>query len=225
MYPLISCIMPTCDRRAFIPQALASYQSQTYPNRELIVVDNGEDSVADLMPPGVVYKHVGKEKLSTGEMRNRACALAKGSLLCHFDDDDYSHPKRMVEQYRMMQSMSCTLSGYNEMFFIDEENHQAWLYRNPELYALGTSLMYSRDYWRGGKFPDLSVAEDSGFIERAQWRRAMVTRAAGDRLIARVHANNTCDKRAYMLAPMWTPCSYEHVLGMLPTNETLTCSK
>jgi glycosyltransferase involved in cell wall biosynthesis len=218
MLPLISCLMPTCDRREFIPQALACFEAQTYPHKQLVIVDNGQDSIQDLAEScrRVIYKHVGTEKLSTGEMRNRACALATGTIFCHWDDDDYSHPKRMVEQFRMMQSMSVSLVGYNAMYFLDEEQQQAWLYSNPEFYALGTSLMYTKDYWRGGKFPDLDVAEDSAFIERAQYRRAMSVGVANDRLIARIHGKNTCDKRRYMLPPMWTETPYEFVRSMMP---------
>jgi glycosyltransferase involved in cell wall biosynthesis len=218
MLPLISCLMPTCDRREFIPQALACWQAQTYPNKELVIVDNGIDPIRDMVDglPHVSYWHVGTEKLSTGEMRNRACSMATGTIFAHWDDDDYSHPKRLLEQHRLMISMSVSLVGYNAMYFIDQEQRQAWLYSNPEFYALGTSLMYTKDYWRAGRFPDLDVAEDSAFIERAQHRRAMSVRAADDRLIARIHSRNTCDKRKYILPPMWIEAPYKFVREMMP---------
>ncbi|MCU1245662.1 MAG: glycosyl transferase family 2, partial [Acidobacteria bacterium] len=55
--PLVSCIMPTFERRAFIPQAMHCFLSQDYPNLELIVVDDGNDPIADLLPsdPRIVY--------------------------------------------------------------------------------------------------------------------------------------------------------------------------
>ena len=215
MLPLISVVMPTCNRRAFIPDAIKCYQSQTYPNKELIVVDNGDDSIEDLIPSGVVYEHIGIKKRTTGEMRNLACAKAKGKIICHFDDDDHSHPLRIAEQYKLMTAMCVSLTGYNTMFFIDETRQLAWIYRNPELYALGTSLMYTRDYWRGGKFPDKDVAEDTAFIERAQWRRALAVCDARDRIVARIHPENTCKKEKYMLPPMWTPVTYDSVHRMI----------
>lgn len=216
MLPLVSVVIPTRNRRKYIPQAIACYQAQSYQNRELIVVDNSDTPVEDLMPPGANYKYIGPEKISTGAIRNLACSMAKGQYICHWDDDDYSHPKRIAEQIKLLMGMCVSVVGYNEMYFIDEDDREAWLYRNPELYALGTSLLYSRDYWRAGKFPDKDVAEDSSFIERAQWKRGMACRVAGDRLIARVHSENTCDKKSFMFGPMWTSVPFSFVRGMMP---------
>ena len=48
--PLISCIMPTFDRRDFIPHAINYFQRQDYPNKQLIILDDGSDAVGDLIP-------------------------------------------------------------------------------------------------------------------------------------------------------------------------------
>jgi glycosyltransferase involved in cell wall biosynthesis len=47
--PLVSCIMPTFNRRAFIPLALQAFASQDYRQKELIVVDDGSDPIEDLV--------------------------------------------------------------------------------------------------------------------------------------------------------------------------------
>lgn len=41
--------MPTHNRRRFIPLALECFRARTYPNKELVVVDDGDDQVADLL--------------------------------------------------------------------------------------------------------------------------------------------------------------------------------
>src|SRR5262249_53600259 len=48
--PLVSCIMPTADRHAFIPRAIRQFCRQDYPERELIVLDAGQNPVLDLIP-------------------------------------------------------------------------------------------------------------------------------------------------------------------------------
>ena len=48
--PLVSCIMPSANRRGFVPLAIRGFQAQEYPNKELIIVDDGEDAVRDLVP-------------------------------------------------------------------------------------------------------------------------------------------------------------------------------
>jgi glycosyltransferase involved in cell wall biosynthesis len=47
---LTSCIMPTYNRHAFVPQAIYYFLRQGYPNKELIIVDDGTDEVSDLIP-------------------------------------------------------------------------------------------------------------------------------------------------------------------------------
>jgi hypothetical protein len=42
--------MPTYNRRHFVPRAIEYSLRQDYPNKELIVVDDGHESVSDLVP-------------------------------------------------------------------------------------------------------------------------------------------------------------------------------
>ena len=48
--PLVSCIMPTHNRRVLVPRAIEYFLRQDYALRELIVIDDGSDPVEDLMP-------------------------------------------------------------------------------------------------------------------------------------------------------------------------------
>ena len=38
--PLIFCLMPTRDRRRFVPQAIRQFLDRDYENRELVIVDD-----------------------------------------------------------------------------------------------------------------------------------------------------------------------------------------
>ena len=42
--------MPTYNRRPFVPHAIEYFLRQDYENKELIVVDDGTDSISDLIP-------------------------------------------------------------------------------------------------------------------------------------------------------------------------------
>jgi glycosyltransferase involved in cell wall biosynthesis len=48
--PLVSCLMPTADRREFIPCAIRCFKNQDYENLELIILDDGEQEIRDLIP-------------------------------------------------------------------------------------------------------------------------------------------------------------------------------
>ena len=48
--PLVSVIIPTCDRREILNRCLGALAVQTYPNYELIVVDDfSADGTAELL--------------------------------------------------------------------------------------------------------------------------------------------------------------------------------
>ena len=48
--PLVTCLLPTADRRDLVPNAIRQFLEQDYPWRELIILDDGENSVEDLVP-------------------------------------------------------------------------------------------------------------------------------------------------------------------------------
>src|SRR5262249_28960974 len=97
--PRISCIMPTRDRRSFVPLALRCFAAQDYPDRELILVDDGADPVADLAEgvPGVRYVRV-RGTRSIGAKRNLGFGAATGEIVAHWDDDDWYGPDRLTAQ-------------------------------------------------------------------------------------------------------------------------------
>ena len=47
--PLISCIMPTCNRRSFVPRAIRQFLAQDYVRKELLILDDGSDPIAELV--------------------------------------------------------------------------------------------------------------------------------------------------------------------------------
>lgn len=124
-----------------------------------------------------------------GTMRNIGCANARGDVIAHFDDDDYSAPERLADQIARLRSTGCAVTGYHTMRFTDG-NHW-WRYRGFPAYALGTSLCYRRDWWARHHFPALQVGEDNGFVEAAVAARQLVTADAGDLMWATIHPTNT----------------------------------
>lgn len=213
MQPLVSCIMPTRFRRAFIPQAVECFQRQTWPNKELVVVDNGE-SIEDLIPTDALYLHIEHPQQTTGWMRNTACSLATGEYICHWDDDDWSAPTRIEEQYRLLIQHQIGFVGYRSMYFLDEAKRQAWLYQSEGQYALGTSFFYRKQYWLCHRFADVTVGEDNAFVEAATNGR-LVTVHAGRSMVARIHPGNTSSKDISPGLEHWSPADYDAVAAMI----------
>src|SRR5262249_1150426 len=110
--PLISCIMPTYNRRSFLPLSLEAFESQDYPARELIVVDDGTDPIHDIVDKVASVRYVRlPARTSIGVKRNRACAEARGAIIAHWDDDDWYAPSRLTRQVAPMLAGDADLTG------------------------------------------------------------------------------------------------------------------
>ena len=118
--------MPTFNRRAFVPQAIACFLAQDYEPRELIILDDGSDPVADLVPSDarIRYRRLSR-RLNVGQKRNLACAEARGEIIVHWDDDDWSAPFRISYQVAELIGDQADLCGAARILYWDEEHDRA----------------------------------------------------------------------------------------------------
>jgi glycosyltransferase involved in cell wall biosynthesis len=183
--------MPTRGRPAFAQRAIDCFLRQTWEEKELIVVDDLDNRsfFEGVDVPDVSY-HLLERKISIGAKRNYACQSAKGSIVAHFDDDDWSAPTRLEDQVERLLVTGKTISGYHSMFFTDMVRW--WKYTGSDDYALGTSLVYRREYWESHPFNEsCSEGEDNHFIWPAR-RSSLLTSVDAELLLyATIHPDNT----------------------------------
>jgi len=88
---LISIIIPTYNREKYIAQAIDSVLSQDYPNKEIIVVDDGStDNTREIVAKyDSQVKYIHKENSGVALTRNLGVASASGDLIAWLDSDDY----------------------------------------------------------------------------------------------------------------------------------------
>jgi predicted O-methyltransferase YrrM len=172
--PLVSCIMPTADRRAFAQLALSYFLDQDYVSKELIVVDDGADSVGDLFEglPGVSYVRL-PDRSSIGEKRNIACRHARGELIAHWDDDDWYASGRLSQQVAPIVAGEADLTGLANMcvlalpdsFWTTNNDLHRRMFRGD---VHGGTLVYRSSLIKDGlRYPDVDLAEDAWLLERA----------------------------------------------------------
>jgi glycosyltransferase involved in cell wall biosynthesis len=170
--------MPTRDRRAFVPLAVAYFLRQDYEPKELVVVDDGVDALADLLPadPRIRYLRLAS-RATVGAKRNLACAAAHGTVVAHWDDDDWQAPGRLRAQVHALLTAGADLCGLQRLLFYSPRAARAWQYdyraRQP-LWLGGSTLCYRRAFWAGSPFPALDIAEDAGFVGTADPARTLV---------------------------------------------------
>jgi glycosyltransferase involved in cell wall biosynthesis len=186
--------MPTYNRRAFVRAAIFAWSRQTYEERELVILDDGEDKILDLVPADPRIKYLFETtRRRTGDKRNRAVELCMGEVICHFDDDDYSSPTRIADQVERLEASGRPVTGYHTLLFWDTLALEARRYRSQVAgYVCGTSLAYLRAFWEIHKFPDKQEASDNAFVYPILRQIAPADGSA--QLVARIHASHTSSK-------------------------------
>jgi glycosyltransferase involved in cell wall biosynthesis len=125
--PKISCVTVTTGRVDLIKKAIHCYTYQTYKNKELVVLSQGEDDennairqhIESLGRNDIVFLDA-PNNLTLGAMRNASIEVARGSIICQWDDDDLYHPERIRTQYIALRNHSknvgCAYSGFLKYF-------------------------------------------------------------------------------------------------------------
>ena len=166
--------MPTRNRRRFVPLALAFFLRQDYEPRELIVVDDGDDPVADLMPQDARVRYVRLDRRQTvGAKRNIACRLARGDVIVHWDDDDWMADWRLTYQVAQLLESGADMCGLDRLLFLDARRGEGWQYVYPRAvktsphpsplprgegaggtkWLAGGTFCYRRELWQRNPFP------------------------------------------------------------------------
>lgn len=164
----VSCIMPTYNRRAFVPHAIRYFLRQDYPHKELIIVDDGTDSIGDLVPehPAIRYYRL-PQKITLGAKLNLACQWAKGNIIANWDDDDWYAPHRLSYQVDALQHDHIYMCGINRLLYFDIQTKNAFQYIYPpdqRTWLLGSSLCYKKEFWERNVFADINVGMDGLFV-------------------------------------------------------------
>ncbi|QDU73721.1 Glycosyl transferase family 2 [Bremerella volcania] len=90
----VSCIMVTGhkpERRRLAEVAIGCFNQQTWPDRELVIVNEGE-------PFNLPGERLVPTGATLGELRNLGLSNADGDLIIQWDDDDWYHPDRIRVQ-------------------------------------------------------------------------------------------------------------------------------
>src|SRR5271157_2458557 len=170
MEPLVSCVMPTFNRREFIPRAIRCFLQQDWPNRELVILDDGTDPVIDLIPndPSIHYHRYG-EKQCNAIKRNRLGELAQGEYILHFDDDDWHSPARITRQISpLIGDSNFKTSGTSKIYYYKRGQKKAYQYTGKKEIWLG-GIAYAKAFWQEHRF-DANPAPG----EDTRWLRAHV---------------------------------------------------
>ena len=158
----ISCLLVTADGRLdYFKRSVQCYSDQTYPNRELVIVNEGSKEYQDQ-----IREHVSDRDdvrfvfldgwYSLGALRNISIALCHGDVFVQWDDDDFNAPSRLAMQYKHLVKNEKTRVTY-----LTDQLH----------YYFNTNQLFWNNWWRShsggwkkfGLIPGTIMAYKSGF--------------------------------------------------------------
>jgi glycosyltransferase involved in cell wall biosynthesis len=181
--PLVSIVLPTYNGSRYLAQAVQSCLEQTYPNWELIIVDDGStDNTPALIAQ---FTAIDSRIRSICHEMNRGLpgalntgfSLAKGDYLTWTSDDNCYRPQALSKMVEFLESNPEVDIVYTNFTIIDEAGNPVRLVIVPGIETLifkncvGPSFLYRRRVQETlkGYAEDLFLAEDYDF-----WLRASV---------------------------------------------------
>jgi glycosyltransferase involved in cell wall biosynthesis len=211
--PLVSIVIPTRDRAAVLPRAIASVVAQSYPNWELLVCeDGGSDEIAAVVgsfgDPRV--RHVPGRPEGVGAARNRGLDAAAGELIAYLDDDNRMHPDWVRSVVWAFEQRPAERSLYGAIVIDDTARHHG-----VEGAEMPSSWLEAYD---PETIADANVADTSAIAHRAgiaeaRWDEELVVMSDWD-LIMRLGA-----VRAPLMLPAIACFYYSDVEGRLTGRE------
>lgn len=157
--PKVSIVIPCYNDAAYIEQAVLSALNQTYPNIEVIVVDDGSNTetkaVLNKLEPKITQL-ITQDNKGQSAARNEGIKVAKGDFIFVMDSDDFIAPSLCEEAVAVFTSdislkiVSCQATllysdQKTEIYIPKGGDISAFMYQNC---ALGTSMFKKEDWQR-----------------------------------------------------------------------------
>ena len=153
-------VTPTYGRIPFLGRLVASFLSQTYEDKELVIINDDVNVTISCDEPNVICVNMNK-KILVAQKRNIATQVGYHDLYIHLDDDDVFLPERIANHVK-----------------IHQEHPEINLYRNTAAYKVfgdcfheypctPNYVSYKRKGWfeMGGNTHDFNYAEDLFLLE------------------------------------------------------------
>jgi LmbE family N-acetylglucosaminyl deacetylase/glycosyltransferase involved in cell wall biosynthesis len=128
--PLVSVITRTQNRADFLRKAIRSVAGQTYPNIELIVVNDGGEEFSKLVQEEALgsirtftYQHI-EQQTGRSHAANIGLNHCTGDNIIFLDDDDWFLPEHIESLVHCLQDNTDFIAAYNNIACVHFENNQ-----------------------------------------------------------------------------------------------------
>jgi glycosyltransferase involved in cell wall biosynthesis len=141
-YPSVSIIINNYNYGIFLPAAIDSALSQTYPHVEVIVVDDGSTDSSRKIIAGYSPRIISVLKENGGQASsfNQGFAIAQGEIILFLDSDDVLQPDIVTEVVSAFQARADAVKVQFHLQVIDADNQVKDEIHPPLNYNLPSNL-------------------------------------------------------------------------------------
>ena len=133
--PLVSVVIPSYNHARFVTEAVMSVVHQTWPNIQLIVIDDGSldesSAILSRLSKEQGFHFISRTNRGVSATLNQGLALAQGKYFCPFASDDIMLPERFERQLLVMEKNPSIAVCDANMQLIDQDGKMLGAIRQP----------------------------------------------------------------------------------------------
>ncbi len=144
--PMVSVLVPTFNRPAYLALALASVLRQSYRNLQLIVINDGGVDVSDIIKSFDDHRLIfinRKENRGKAFSLNEALTIAQGKYIAYLDDDDLYYPNHIETLVNVLENQTDCQVAYSDLYKV-----YCRVLRDGSRQVLSKVIEISRDFDR-----------------------------------------------------------------------------
>lgn len=222
--PLVSIVLPTYNGAKYLAEAVESCRAQTWPNWELIIVDDcSTDATPDLIrslaqqdPRIRSVRHERNRKLPAA--LNTGFAQARGEFLTWISDDNAYRPEALAEMAAYLLARPEVGLVYTDSMVVDENGRPLRVRRVPEPETLlerdpvGWSFLYRRAVREsvGDYAEEFFLSEDYDYWLRVSMRFRLAP-LHKDLFLYRQHGSSLTASREKEIERTWPRMLEKHL--------------
>jgi glycosyltransferase involved in cell wall biosynthesis len=133
--PLVSVIIPTYNQGTLLARAIDSALAQTYPHKEIIVVNDGSTDDITRRTAANYVEHILYIERPNGGVaaaRNTGLDAARGDLVALLDQDDVWLPGKLEKEVAVLTAHPEVGLVHSSYYLIDEQNNRTGVVQLPE---------------------------------------------------------------------------------------------
>ena len=143
--PMVTILMPVYNGEKYLQEAIDSVLSQTYPNFEFLIINDGStDGTVKMLQTYTDerIRVIDQKNMGVSRALNRGIALANGRYIRRHDADDYSEPDMLENQLKFLKEHPEIDFVSTACAFMTDRGKVAYGYTQPRQVTFGNDESY-----------------------------------------------------------------------------------